>query len=184
MKNRSGFTIVELLIVIVVIAILATISIVAYSGIQQRATNTRIIVTVNQVVKSITGYISTNGSYPSTGVFCIVEGESSCTAGGNAYSTSATLTNNLKTISTLPTSTPDARPEYNGITYVYSSGRTFNGTVQPLAIMYSLRGEQQQCGVSNITNSGSGTMIPSTTGWTTTSYGYTTCVVSISGPNS
>jgi type II secretion system protein G len=37
MKTRSGFTIVELLVVIVVIAILAAITIVAYNGIQQRA---------------------------------------------------------------------------------------------------------------------------------------------------
>ena len=36
-KTVNGFTIVELLIVIVVIAILATISVVAYNGIQQRA---------------------------------------------------------------------------------------------------------------------------------------------------
>lgn len=37
-KNKhSGFTIVELLIVIVVIAILAAISIIAYNGIQRRA---------------------------------------------------------------------------------------------------------------------------------------------------
>lgn len=35
--KQSGFTIVELLIVVVVIAILAAITIVAYSGIQQRA---------------------------------------------------------------------------------------------------------------------------------------------------
>lgn len=35
--KSSGFTIVELLIVIVVIAILATISVVAYTGIQSRA---------------------------------------------------------------------------------------------------------------------------------------------------
>lgn len=36
-KSISGFTIVELLIVIVVIAILAAISVVAYNGIQTRA---------------------------------------------------------------------------------------------------------------------------------------------------
>jgi prepilin-type N-terminal cleavage/methylation domain-containing protein len=35
--NHSGFTIVELLIVIVVIAILAALSVVAYNGIQNRA---------------------------------------------------------------------------------------------------------------------------------------------------
>ncbi|QQG50822.1 MAG: prepilin-type N-terminal cleavage/methylation domain-containing protein [Candidatus Saccharibacteria bacterium] len=36
-KTTSGFTIVELLIVVVIIAILAAITIVAYNGIQQRA---------------------------------------------------------------------------------------------------------------------------------------------------
>ena len=36
-RMKSGFTIVELLIVVVVIAILATITIVAYNGIQNQA---------------------------------------------------------------------------------------------------------------------------------------------------
>lgn len=40
MHKQYGFTIVELLIVIVVIAILAAISVVAYTGIQQRAQDT------------------------------------------------------------------------------------------------------------------------------------------------
>jgi len=41
-KQKSGFTIVELLILIVVIAILAAITIVAYSGIQSRAYTSKV----------------------------------------------------------------------------------------------------------------------------------------------
>ncbi len=37
LKRASGFTIVELLIVIVIIAVLAAITVVAYTGIQNRA---------------------------------------------------------------------------------------------------------------------------------------------------
>ncbi|MNQ19625.1 Type II secretion system protein G precursor [compost metagenome] len=41
-RRPTGFTIVELLIVIVIIGILAAITVVAYNGIQQRAQNTKI----------------------------------------------------------------------------------------------------------------------------------------------
>jgi len=52
-KQTRGFTIVELLIVIVVISILAAISIVAYNGIQARATDSRMRTAASQVVKAI-----------------------------------------------------------------------------------------------------------------------------------
>lgn len=48
-QSKRGFTIVELMIVIVVIAILAAISIVAYIGIQSRAHDTAIREDVRQV---------------------------------------------------------------------------------------------------------------------------------------
>lgn len=54
MKKQSGFTIVELLIVIVVIAILATITIVAFSGIQERARQAKVkqdIAAIHKAVK-------------------------------------------------------------------------------------------------------------------------------------
>lgn len=63
-SRRSGFTIVELLIVIVVIAILATISIVAYNGIQQRAATTVILSEVKQWRNLFEVYKAANGSYP------------------------------------------------------------------------------------------------------------------------
>ncbi len=63
-QKQKGFTIVELLIVIVVIAILATISIVAYSGIQTRARNATNIDTVRKYYKALQLYAAENGEYP------------------------------------------------------------------------------------------------------------------------
>lgn len=53
MHNRHGFTIVELLVVIVVIAILAAVSIVAYNGINQRSATASINSSVSQWSKLI-----------------------------------------------------------------------------------------------------------------------------------
>ena len=52
-RQRAGFTIVELLIVVVVIAILAAISVVAYSGIQDRARNAKMNADLTQLEKAI-----------------------------------------------------------------------------------------------------------------------------------
>lgn len=64
MKNQKGFTIVELLIVIVVIAILAAISIVAYTGIQDRARNSSAQSLASQVAKKAEIQYALTGSYP------------------------------------------------------------------------------------------------------------------------
>jgi len=63
-KTISGFTIVELLIVIVVVAILAAISIVAYNGIQTRANNAQTIDAAKQYIKAFNLYAIDNSDYP------------------------------------------------------------------------------------------------------------------------
>jgi type II secretion system protein G len=63
-KTTRGFTIVELLVVIVVIAILAAITIVAYNGIQTRARDTQRIQDIKTIAKALELYKIQNGSYP------------------------------------------------------------------------------------------------------------------------
>lgn len=63
-KSRSGFTIIELLIVIVVIAILAAITIVAFNGVQSRARDASIDSAANQVLKAYNIWTSTSGKSP------------------------------------------------------------------------------------------------------------------------
>jgi len=64
--KQFGFTIVELLIVVVVIAILAAITLVAYNGISQRATSSAMQSELSQLVKKVETYKITNGTstYP------------------------------------------------------------------------------------------------------------------------
>ena len=65
--GRKGFTIVELLIVIVVISILAAITIVAYNGISNHAKIASLQSTLSQASKKIEAYkVQNNDTYPST----------------------------------------------------------------------------------------------------------------------
>lgn len=117
-KQKSaerGFTIVELLIVIVVIGILAAITIVAYAGIQNRAKATQYnsdATNIVQVAEAINA--GNDGHYPegvtSTGVF------SSDTAGNTAAASDAKLPNNvsLVKVTTAPTSAATGDPTQLG----------------------------------------------------------------------
>jgi prepilin-type N-terminal cleavage/methylation domain-containing protein len=64
-KRNQGFTIVELLIVIVVIGILALLVITTYSGIQQKARNAKRTSDLKSLQTHIEAFFSQNGYYPS-----------------------------------------------------------------------------------------------------------------------
>jgi len=66
LAKRAGFTIVELLIVVVVIAILATITIVTYNGIQNRAYATKVGMAARHYKQVLLLYKEEFGQYPYT----------------------------------------------------------------------------------------------------------------------
>ncbi len=84
--RRQGFTIVELLIVIVVIAALAAITIVAFNGIQKRAQTSSVSSSLSNATKKIKLYQVDNGNYPSA------LADAGVTDGATTYQYSGTAT--------------------------------------------------------------------------------------------
>lgn len=167
--RQKGFTIVELLIVIVVIGILAAITVVAYSGVQQKAQNSNRIATARQAVSLVNAYIAASGHYPFetyTGR-CIGSGYPDGKCWGVDSPTpayvgdSGELNDALKTIGTLPKvsyGTVDMG-YWRGIgpVYHYSASRTVDGVPSPAIIVYFLDGLNQDCGLDGVvrqTNAG------------------------------
>jgi prepilin-type N-terminal cleavage/methylation domain-containing protein len=95
-KKFSGFTIVELLIVIVIIGILATITVIAYNGIQSRARSSQLYTTIQQYYKGLQIYESTYYTYPNYGSACFTEVSGPCYFGD--HQPNAGFTNALKSV--------------------------------------------------------------------------------------
>jgi len=141
-KTKSGFTIVELLIVIVVIGILAAITIVVYSGVQQRARNAQTAQAFTAWVKAMKMYKADKGQWPAYGT-CLgggylygptgtdTTGVAQCrqTVAGSGYIESAGFKTatapyvgpNLPTPAFVTAYTSDTN-WYRGMTYVYGGG--------------------------------------------------------------
>lgn len=64
LSGGRGFTIVELLIVVVVVAILAAITIVSYNGITNRAHDTAVQSDIRNLGDKVSQYVATIGSLP------------------------------------------------------------------------------------------------------------------------
>lgn len=138
-RRLQGFTIVELLIVIVVIAILAAISVVAYNGIQQRATNAKTEQALASWLKAIKLYKADKGTYP--GYYaCLGEGypygfSGSDSSGGQCRLASSAANENTAFVTAMrpylgniPTpafvTAGSSSQWYRGLTYMYAGGGT------------------------------------------------------------
>lgn len=182
---RRGFTIVELLVVIVVIAVLATITIISYQGIQQRTNNAAIIDAAAKSLRMIQAYIGAYDKYPQLSGSSCITNASGCQVNNNIMNTSATFDNAIATVGTLPRTIPmDSGTNQSGVWYNHSPTRTYNGAVQPALLIYWLYGTSQQCVINDVVS-----------GWTigtSSSVGYsyandngkTLCYIHIPGPTS
>lgn len=161
--KSSGFTIVELLIVIVIIAILAAITVVAYNGIQVRAENTKTIQGVSQYIKAIHSYNSLKGNYPVeasypclgpmiAGVSCArISGTNICTGSGGdgGAATQTTFDTNIKEVMSgnLP-SLSNQRMNCSG--NVYGGGYYRPSTGATAQIVYYLKGDETCAGIGGV----------------------------------
>lgn len=130
MKKSNGFTIVELLIVVVIIGILAAIVVVAYNGITQQARTAKTLSAINGWAKAIKLYHAENGSWPSANS-CL---GTTSTYTSNPYCWDGTSwdvdTTFLNQIATVTSSQPEpditqistANPQRRGAFYYIPSG--------------------------------------------------------------
>jgi prepilin-type N-terminal cleavage/methylation domain-containing protein len=171
-RSRRGFTIVELLIVIVVIGILAAITVVAYNGIQQRAQNTQRVTAAKDWQKLITAYTSSTTSYPTSNSIpyhdCLGSGyetswdgnsDEDCGWSNNIKHPSSATNTAFATIGTLP-NYPKTRQTLSST--IFTAGISIRASETLVdatngnkanypTLLYWLNGNNQDCGLRPVT---------------------------------
>lgn len=176
--RQRGFTIVELLIVIVVIAILASITVVAYTGISQRARNTARLAAVKQAEQAVQIAIASNsasavfGALNSSGGWqraCIGNGHENLDGTGQPdcaqyqddtpyVSESTSLNTLLKDSGSLPSMATYQRVDSSDGDHVTGPflEQMNVDSVSRLVIEYNLEGENEKCSTSPLVYGGEG----------------------------
>lgn len=201
-QTVHGFTIVELLIVIVIIAILAAITIVSYNGIQQRASNTRRIAAAKDWQKVISLYLAQNGSYPTGSLnnhFCLGTGyptdfdgnaDEDCFGTGNVKHPSASINSAYATIAKLPSFPADKLPTSAAIGTTAGISLRAYDTLDPSTtpkvqypmLHYWLNGNNQDCVLRPVAQPVSGGYVQATTTYTLNESGLTHCAIILPDP--
>lgn len=128
---QRGFTIVELLIVIVVIGILAAISLVTYNGIQDKARDAKRTATVDAYEKILLIYKAQHGYFPQVGenAYCLGNRDDYPARDGFAEGACYVMSYNGTVYQTESVVEP-----FNGELQKVSSGRLPTGAYPPYSV--------------------------------------------------
>lgn len=146
--TSKGFTIVELLIVIVIIGILAALVILAYNGIQQRAKDAKRVDDITHIARALELFYTDKGYYPLAGGSTDINSWWSTTSDGSWSSLTTQLDPYMG--NKVPTeSNPQLGMGLNGKNYSYFStkiGGAYcnNPNGQMFFLVYKLEGSSQK----------------------------------------
>ncbi|MBL8159742.1 type II secretion system protein [Candidatus Saccharibacteria bacterium] len=160
--KARGFTIVELLIVIVVIGILAAIALSVFGDSQRRARNLETSELVKVYKKALVAYVTVNGRYPADESSCLgfgygdysndsIPGDCVTWNGDESIVENPLILDPLKQYTGLakaPTSKYAPRSDGGamiGATFEYIGGVNLDGQPHPWWITYLLGGQNQKC---------------------------------------
>lgn len=150
MKHKQyGFTLVEIIVVIVVIGVLARILLGAYSGVQQRAENGKTTTAVASYVRALLSYAQTNSIYPTATWSCMADANNACALvsgsgtpcfGVGTASRGAAFDTEITTIlSTLPQVSDQTLPCSTGS---YQGGYFSSPDTKNINMSFFLKGDQ------------------------------------------
>lgn len=202
LRKQTGFTIIELLIVIVVIGVLAAITIVAYNGISQRGQNAARVSAAKAAYNVIKIHTTTAGSDAAI-LSPIAVNASACYGkslpdlnsdgiGDCNYQGATVFRSNNAAVDALLESTGSyGKVNYPAITTTTASvflspiivnfPSTIDGRSAALQLRYTLQGDAQDCGLRTLLGLG-GTSYTATNpnNYTGINSGLTNCVVDMS----
>lgn len=142
-STSTGFTIVELLVVIVVIGILAAVTLVAFNGVQARARDSQRRNDVAIIAKSLELYYIDNGRYPSGSGSSTINNYWSTTADASWANLATLLQPYARDLPSDP-STSVVPGMSGGYNYDYFSGSYCGaGTNQMYILVYRVEGVSQ-----------------------------------------
>lgn len=146
--NRKGFTLIEILIVVAIIGILASIVLVGLGPARRAGQDARRIADLRQIQTALELYHNKNGTYPNFGTPGVPGGPPGTTGSGNASTDFGSLDFNDVGVANIPhdpriagAGTPDYMYESDGSSYILgaqlegSAPATYLGT--PLVLPFT-----------------------------------------------